>query len=316
MKVSIILPVYNVERYLRACLDSISRQTFRDFEVIAVDDGSTDASGEILDNYQADFPLRRIHQSNQGLSGARNAAMDVATGEYLLMVDSDDRIHPRILELTVRAAESARLDFVLFDYRRVPETEMDWLMRDWSEDRDEPQPRLLPVPAFDAFIRVRSKPVAWQMLYRRASLSGRRFVPGILYEDVPFVLTYLAGPVRGAWLNKELYCYAVTRGSITAQTDYRRRMAGYEAGLRILRDELDPVRYRDFVRRNFTRWLRDLWRSVHRLRPDGGRAEQMLALRRLLRRILSDGLVRWGDFALPWRLRYALSVLRAGRGPS
>lgn len=316
MKVSIVIPVYNVSRYLRRCLDSIARQTFRDFEVIAVDDGSTDGSGKLLDDYEASFPMRRIHQPNRGLSAARNAAMDAARGEYLLMVDSDDCIHPRLLELTVRAAESDRLDFVLFDYRHVPDAEVEGLLCGWSEDRDEPCARPLEVPPFDAFIRERSKPVAWQMLYRRATLGGRRFVPGMLYEDVPFVLSYLAGPVRGACLDKELYCYAVTRGSITARTDYRRRMEGYETGLRILRDELDSARYRDFIRLNFAKWMRDLWRSVRRLRPGEGRAEQAMALRQFLRRAFSDGLVRWGDFSFSWKLRYARAVLRAKREQS
>lgn len=312
MKVSIILPVYNVERYLRGCLDSIAKQTFRDFEVVAVDDGSTDASGRILDDYRADFPLRRIHQPNRGLSGARNAAMDMASGDYLLMVDSDDRIHPRLLELAVRAAESSRLDFVLFDYCRVPGLEVDKLVRSWEADCSEPQPRLLPVPAFDVFIRERSRPVAWQMLYRRDSLNGRRFVPGILYEDVPFVLAYLASPVRGACLDKELYCYAATCGSITGQKSYERRMAGYEVGLRVLRRELDPVRYRTFVQEAFAKWLRDLWRCVHRLRADEGRSAQSAVLRKFLRRIFSGGFVRWGDFALMWRVRYAMAIMCAG----
>ena len=80
MKVSIVIPVYNVSRYLRRCLGSVGRQTFRGFEVIAVDDGSTDDSGRWLDEYEADFPLRRIHQANRGLSEARNAAMAVASG--------------------------------------------------------------------------------------------------------------------------------------------------------------------------------------------------------------------------------------------
>ena len=316
MRVSIILPVYNVSRYLRRCLDSIARQTFRDFEVIAVDDGSTDDSGRQLDEYEAPFPMRRIHQPNRGLSAARNTAMVAATGEYLLMVDSDDCIHPRLLELTVRAAESDRLDFVLFDYRHVPDAEVEGLMRDWSEDRDEPRPRRLPVPAFDAFIRGRSKPVACQMLYRRATLDGRWFVPSMLYEDVPFVLSYLAGSVRGASLDKELYCYAATSGSITTRTDYRRRMEGYETGLRILKRELGPAHYRDFIRLNFAKWLRDLWRSVRRLQPGEERAVQVQALRRFLRRLFSDGLIRWGDFAFSWQVCYALAVLRAGREPS
>ena len=311
VRVSIVLPVYNVARHLRGCLDSIARQTFRDFEVIAVDDGSTDGSGRILDDYPASFPFRRIHQANQGLSAARNAALAVSAGEYVLMVDSDDRIHPRLLELTVMAAEAPKLDFVVFDYRRVPEGNVPDVTAEWSADQAAVEPRELAVPAFDWFVDERRWPCAWQFLYRRTSLAGRTFVPGILYEDIPFVLPYLAGHVRGAYLAKELYCYAVAEGSITNKKNHVRRMAGYEVGLRILKDKLDAVRYRNFIRRDFAAWLRGLWRDVHGLAESDGRAEQVTALRAFLRRAFADGLLAWGDFRLLWRIRYAGAVWRA-----
>lgn len=311
VRVSIVLPVYNVARHLRGCLDSIARQTFRDFEVIAVDDGSTDGSGRILDDYPASFPFRRIHQANQGLSAARNAALAVSAGEYVLMVDSDDRIHPRLLELTVMAAEAPKLDFVVFDYRRVPEGKVPDVAAEWSADQAAVEPRELAVPAFDWFVDERRWPCAWQFLYRRTSLAGRTFVPGILYEDIPFVLPYLAGHVRGAYLAKELYCYAVAEGSITNKKNHVRRMAGYEVGLRILKDKLDAVRYRNFIRRDFAAWLRGLWRDVHGLAESDGRAEQVTALRAFLRRAFADGLLAWGDFRLLWRIRYAGAVWRA-----
>lgn len=311
MKVSIVLPVYNVARHLRGCLESIGRQTFRDFEVIAVDDGSTDGSGQILEDCSAPFPLRCIHQANQGLSAARNAALAVAGGDYVLMVDSDDRIHPRLLELTVAAADASQLDFVVFDYRRVPEEAVADVAAEWSADRADVEPRELAVPAFDWFVDERRWPCAWQFLYRRSSLAGKTFVPGILYEDIPFVLPYLAGPVRGAYLAKELYCYAVAEGSITNKKNHVRRMAGYETGLRILKDKLDAARYRNFIRRDFAAWLRGLWRDVHGLAESDGRAEQVTALRAFLRRAFADGLLAWGDFRIGWRLRYAGAVWRA-----
>ena len=311
MKVSIVLPVYNVSRHLRGCLDSIARQTFRDFEVVAVDDGSTDGSGQMLEDYPAAFPMRVIHQANQGLSAARNAALAAVSGEYVLMVDSDDRIHPRLLELAVRTAEASRLDFVAFDYRRVPEAEVGAVSDEWAADRTEAEPVPLAVPAFDWFVDERRRPMAWQFLYRRETLRGRAFVPGILYEDVPFVLPYLASPVRGAHLPKELYCYAVAQGSITSAKNHLRRMAGYEAGLRILKDKLDAVRYRTFVRKDFAAWLRGLWRDVHGLGAADGRAEQVAALRSFLRRLFGDGLIERGDFRLLWRLRFAWAAARA-----
>lgn len=92
-KISIIVPVYNVEKYLRKCIDSILNQTFKDFELILIDDGSTDESGKICDEYNLkDNRIKVIHKENGGLSSARNAGLDIAQGEYIGFVDSDDWI--------------------------------------------------------------------------------------------------------------------------------------------------------------------------------------------------------------------------------
>ena len=92
-EISVIVPVYNVEEYLRPCIDSILEQTFTDFELILVDDGSPDRCGEICDEYeQIDKRIRVIHQENGGLSAARNAGLDVMSGEYVTFIDSDDLV--------------------------------------------------------------------------------------------------------------------------------------------------------------------------------------------------------------------------------
>ena len=97
--VSIIVPVYNVEEYLRECVDSVLNQTYSDVEVILVDDGSTDQSGNICDEYaKMDSRIKVIHKKNGGVSSARNAGIEVASGERIIFVDSDDCIHPRLLE--------------------------------------------------------------------------------------------------------------------------------------------------------------------------------------------------------------------------
>ena len=96
---SIVVPVYNVEQYLTKCLDSILAQTLTDFEVIAVDDGSPDSCGKILDEYaEKDNRIRVIHKKNGGVSSARNEALDIARGEYIGFVDSDDYIEADMYE--------------------------------------------------------------------------------------------------------------------------------------------------------------------------------------------------------------------------
>ena len=105
--VSIVVPVYNVAAYLQACLDSLVSQTYQKIEVILVNDGSTDISGEICDNYAAkDARVRVYHTENQGVSSARNRGIDEATGDYLIFVDADDYIHRELIECYLICAEA------------------------------------------------------------------------------------------------------------------------------------------------------------------------------------------------------------------
>lgn len=114
-KVSVIIPVYNVEKYLRKCLDSVINQTLKDIEIICVDDGSTDGSGKILDEYaQKDERIKVIHQKNQGLACSRNNAMKIAQGEYILFLDSDDYIREDTCEILFKQALAHNLDMLSF----------------------------------------------------------------------------------------------------------------------------------------------------------------------------------------------------------
>lgn len=120
MKVSVILPIYNVAPYLDAAFQSLLAQTLRDIEVIAVNDGSTDCSQKIIDYYAAkDSRIVAIKQENQGLSGARNTALQHATGEYIYMMDSDDILsNPDALKICYEYAEKNKADFIFFDGER------------------------------------------------------------------------------------------------------------------------------------------------------------------------------------------------------
>jgi glycosyltransferase involved in cell wall biosynthesis len=110
--ISVIVPIYKVENYLPACLDSILNSTYKDIEVILVDDGSPDGCGAICDRYaEKDSRVRVIHQPNQGVSAARNAGLDAAKGEYIAFVDSDDVIHPQMMETLLKLINSGDYDF-------------------------------------------------------------------------------------------------------------------------------------------------------------------------------------------------------------
>ena len=114
-KISVIIPVYNVEPYIRCCIDSVLAQSFKDFEAILVDDGSTDGSGAICEEYASrDSRVHVIHKKNGGLGSARNVGVEHAKGKYIEFLDSDDWITPDTLEYLVKEAESKRLDLILF----------------------------------------------------------------------------------------------------------------------------------------------------------------------------------------------------------
>lgn len=120
MTFSIIVPVYNVESYLEQCVESILAQTYPDYEVLLIDDGSTDASGSICDRYAAGHPfIRVIHQNNQGLSGARNRGLKAAKGDWIAFVDSDDWIEPDMLETLQKHIQKTGADVYSFNARKV-----------------------------------------------------------------------------------------------------------------------------------------------------------------------------------------------------
>ena len=126
-KVSIIIPVYNVEPFLARCLDSVAGQTLRGIEIICVDDGSPDRSIDILNRYAAqDGRIRVISQENRGLGGARNRGFDAATGEFILFVDSDDWIDPAYCERLYEAAREAEADIACASMLKIRPSYSKW----------------------------------------------------------------------------------------------------------------------------------------------------------------------------------------------
>ena len=119
-KISVIVPVYKVESYLGKCLDSIIGQTYHILEIILIDDGSPDRCGEICDEYAAKDPrIHVIHQQNAGLSAARNAGLDIASGDYIMFVDSDDWVEKNTCETVLMIAQQQQADIVCYGYNEV-----------------------------------------------------------------------------------------------------------------------------------------------------------------------------------------------------
>lgn len=218
--VSIIVPVYNVEKYLEKCIESILAQTYEQLEVILVDDGSPDRCGEICEQYaKKDSRITVLHQKNRGLSAARNAGIMQASGEYLLFVDSDDYIVAELAEKTVRMAESVKADIVIFDYVAVEEETGREDRSRFKLEKNEvfslkEQPKALLVP-----------PSAWNKLYRRELFlkTCMRYPEGRHYEDLGTTPKLFLRAERIVYLDSDpLYYYILRNGSIMHSKNFEK----------------------------------------------------------------------------------------------
>ena len=210
-KASVIVPVYNVEAYLEKCVQSILRQTEQDFELLLVDDGSTDSSGQLCEGLaKKDSRIRVIHQENQGLGGARNTGIREAKGDWLLLVDSDDWIEPQILEKALEAGLREEADMVVFPFRSVDEEG-----RELAVFREN-------IPVGRAFALKERKdilltaPVAWNKLYRTAFFreTGLAYPSRVWYEDIRTTPKLMALARRMVFLDGIGYNYLQRQGSI------------------------------------------------------------------------------------------------------
>ena len=218
--VSIIVPVHNAARYLRECLDSALTQDFADFELLCVDDASTDESNEILAEYaDRDGRIKVIEGCFDGPSATRNAALDCACGEYIACLDSDDMWAPGALAKMVGRAQETGADMVVFDY---------WLYYGGAAPvgtyRDQEMFARLDgiVTTFSDCPELAGFVGVWDRLFRRAYLedAGIRFVGGRLYEDAMFCIDALVAGGTVAFMADHLYFYRRdVSGSITYTED-------------------------------------------------------------------------------------------------
>lgn len=217
MKFSIILPIYKVEKYLRPCVDSVLSQTFQDFEIILVDDGSPDSCPQICDEYAAnDARVRVIHQQNGGLAAARNAGLDIAQGEYICYVDSDDYlIDNNVLQKIADASES-HPDII--HYKFVEWFESDGHIADCYFDYKIPTDGRTPAEMYsdlvdkDAYYNS-----AWSKVIRRQLLQENsiRFHEGIVGEDNEWYYHVVMVAQSLVLIDEPLYVYRRRQGSIT-----------------------------------------------------------------------------------------------------
>lgn len=218
IKLSIIVPIYGVEQYLHKCVDSLLNQDIpsSEYEIILVDDGGHDACPQICDEYAAAHEnIRVIHRENGGLSAARNSGIEVAQGEYIMFVDSDDYIEPNVLNGLLAQVERDNLDVLRYRLQYVnPQYEVfnpyksdPFKGNDYSE---------MPTDGV-SFLNSRMSTAcyAWAFVIKRELLDGCIFTPGIYFEDTDWTPRMLRKANRVASTNTVVYNYLQREGSIT-----------------------------------------------------------------------------------------------------
>ena len=251
--VDIIIPVYNVEPYLRRCLNSVRKQTYKHWRAICIDDGSTDGCPAILDEYAAkDSRFVVVHQKNGGLSHARNEGMAIANSEYVMFVDSDDFIHPQTLSISVKLMERDGTDLVSW-YKDVVYMNIQLrLLHKLNRDTVNATPwrmrfryntHLIKSVVTDDALRYASDwrhPTqkfslkhcyVWRHLIRRSLIKDMKFIEGLKYEDIPWWSELLAKPVKATITHLPLYYYYCNKSSISQATGGVPRLTAQLTGL-------------------------------------------------------------------------------------
>lgn len=214
-KISIIVPVYNIENYLKNCIDSILNQTFKDFELILVNDGSTDGSLDICEDYKSiDNRIKIVNKKNGGISSARNAGLDVSIGEYIGFIDSDDYIHPQMYEILYNEIIKNKSDISMCDFERVYEFDKNLLESNFVSSYEieilNNEEALYELAEKNGVTYV----VAWNKLYKRELFKNVKFKEGIIHEDEYIIHRLLYQVNKLVYVKEKLYFYLQRKGSI------------------------------------------------------------------------------------------------------
>lgn len=201
---SIIIPVYNVENYICECLDSVLGQSYTNIEVLLIDDGSTDKSGEICDEYQKkDSRVKVFHKENGGLSTARNVGIEQANGFYVAFVDSDDYIETTMYSQMISVLEKEKAELVVCAFNNVSDTKKECTGNSGN---------ITSFNTEEIFLnKDKIRFLTWNKVYLKSKIDEIRFIPGQVYEDVYFNRHIFLRCTKVAYLDKPLYNYRVSR---------------------------------------------------------------------------------------------------------
>ncbi len=220
--VSVIIPVYNVGKVLERCVKSVQNQIYPNLEIILIDDGSTDMSGAFCDVFaKQDKRVKVIHQTNQGLSGARNAGLKIATGKWVTFVDSDDTICPEMIDILHKMCYTERVKMSICGFREVKNDD-----EEKSKSQDQPSEQVLDTVTClkEMLCEEGFSMSAWGKLYERELFDLVQFPEHRLYEDVGTTYKLVLQCDRIAVSSAKAYNYYQNSNSITKQSFSLRKM--------------------------------------------------------------------------------------------
>lgn len=276
-KVSVLIPAYDVESYIRECLDSVLQQTLQDFEIICVDDCSNDATLQVLREYEKKDSRIRIcvHEKNQGQAAGRNHALDLASGEYVYMLDADDKIVPEALAELYASCVQDDLDVIGFETENFADSsEFDANARISTityRDTDVMDGRQALTYCMETESFSLSTPT---FMMRRAYLTDKkiRFVEGIFHEDVGYILSLLTQAERVRFVHKVYFLRRIRAASTMTRGFTDRNIEGYIKSF-YKTFELEPVlqKYLETdpaFEKSFRKWQRDIFGRLNQLYAD------------------------------------------------
>lgn len=237
-KVSVVIPVYNTEKFLARCLNSVLSQSVENLEVVCVNDGSTDNSLNILEEYAAkDSRIKVLSQENKGQSAARNRAMPEISGDYVFFLDSDDFIHPQTFEILLKVAEKT-------DCAVVSTTETKQYGGDKFYNTDDLQFTVHQKPVEHILTtNIASSSVIWNKLYKAELVKNRPFIEGIYFEDWPWVTCLFADLDKYASVPYALNGYNTENESTMRSVFTKRKISDYVTGIKAVQDFFAEPKY-------------------------------------------------------------------------
>ncbi|MFQ9509622.1 MAG: glycosyltransferase [Lachnospiraceae bacterium] len=220
-EIDIVIPVYNVEKYLEHCLDSIFSQSFQNFRIIAVNDGSTDQSGKILEDYVKKYPgkIEVITKENGGQSSARNRGLEASTSPYLMFLDSDDHLKQNMVEKLYEAIKKVDADMAICEFSYVSENG-EVIRKSHQQLKENEVMNLKTMPSL-----LLADPAPWNKIYKRSLFieNNMRYPEGVWYEDLRCTTKLYAVASKVVYIKDNLYDYIVHTNSVMNNRNWQRQ---------------------------------------------------------------------------------------------